>query len=85
MKEGYIIKSTDLSDEGNFNRLLWQVSETLAEGFRGVIRVRTTGVVEQDTGTVWAEIISVNAADNTPSLRTTTNITGGAAPFNHEH
>ena len=67
-----------------FNRLLWQYSSTLPAGYEGVVRLHpTTKRLQRDNGTSWENIILVNAADNVPSLRSTSNVTGGAAPYNH--
>ena len=84
-KEGFIRQSTDLGDQDNFNRLLWQVSESLSAGFVGVIRVRTSKAIERDNGSTWDTLIGVNLAAATPSLRSTENVTNGAAPINHDH
>ena len=84
-REGYFTQSTDLGDQDNFNRLLWQVSDSLSAGFVGVIRVRSSKAVERDNGSSWTTLIGINLAADIPSLRTTENVTGGAAPFNHDH
>ena len=80
------VRHANNPNQALFNRLLWQYSSTLSAGFEGVIRLNpTTKRLQRDNGTSWENIILVNAADNIASLRSTNNVTGAAAPYNHSH